>query len=125
MPSRRKEPPHENLVILGNPPYDGSDVAWNALRLADTATDRGHDVRLFLINDGVDVARPAPEGSEFKLNEMVSELIKRGVSVLLCGTCMNRCGLSDADTDAVDGAERGSMDALVTWIEDSDRVISF
>jgi uncharacterized protein involved in oxidation of intracellular sulfur len=111
------------LIILGNPPYDGSDVAWNALRLADTATDRGHDVRLFLINDGVDAARPAPEGSEFELSEMVSELIGRGVSVLLCGTCMNRCGLSDAD--AVDGAERGSMDALVTWIEDSDRVISF
>ena len=36
---------------------------------------------------------------------------------------MNRCRLSDGDP--VEESERGSMDALVTWIEDSDRVVSF
>ena len=113
----------KTLIILSNPPYDGSDVAWNALRLADTAVERGHDVRLFLINDGVDAARPAPSGSEFELSEMVSKLTQQGAHVLLCGTCMNRCGLSDAD--AVQGTERGSMDNLVTWIEESDRVVTF
>ena len=113
----------KTLIVLSNPPYDGSDVAWNALRLAEAATERGHEVRLFLINDGVDAARPAPEGSEFELSEMVSGLARRGGKVLLCGTCMNRCGLSDADT--VTGTERGSMDDLVTWIEESDRVVTF
>jgi uncharacterized protein involved in oxidation of intracellular sulfur len=113
----------KTLIILSNPPYDGSDIAWNALRLAGAAVDRGHDLRLFLINDGVDAARPAPEGAEFALSDMVTELTQKGAEVLLCGTCMNRCGLSDAD--AVEGTERGSMDDLVTWMEDSDRVVSF
>lgn len=110
------------LVVLGHAPYDGTDVAWNALRLASTALDQGHGVRLFLINDGVDAARQAPAGAEFDLGAMISQVAERG-SVLLCGTCMTRCGIGASDV--VSGAERGSMDALVSWIESSDRVISF
>jgi sulfur relay (sulfurtransferase) complex TusBCD TusD component (DsrE family) len=36
---------------------------------------------------------------------------------------MNRCGLSDAD--AITGTEWGSMDDLVAWIDESDRVVTF
>jgi sulfur relay (sulfurtransferase) complex TusBCD TusD component (DsrE family) len=41
----------KTLIVLSNPPYDGSDVEWNELRLAEATTERGHEVRLFLIND--------------------------------------------------------------------------
>ncbi|MBI3794662.1 MAG: hypothetical protein HY280_08015, partial [Nitrospinae bacterium] len=40
------------LVIIGTNPYGGSDAAWNAIRLAQTALESGDKVRIFLINAG-------------------------------------------------------------------------
>ncbi len=111
------------LVVLSHAPYDGADVAWNALRLAATAREQGLGVRLFLINDGVDVGRAAPDGAEFDLGEMLSGLAEQGAEVLLCGTCMDRCGLGAGDV--VPGVERGSMDQLVSWLQTSERALSF
>lgn len=111
------------LIVLSHAPYDGTDVAWNALRLAATVRARNLGVRLFLINDGVDAARSAPPEVEFNLGEMLTELAEQGADVLLCGTCMTRCGIGAGDV--VPGTRAGSMDDLVSWIENSDRVVSF
>ena len=53
------------LLVINRAPYDGTDVVWNALRLAATALAEGMQVWLFLINDGVDLAREGvtPEGA--------------------------------------------------------------
>ena len=45
------------MFILNQQPYDGTDVTWNALRLARQLHDDGHEVRIFLMNDSVDLAR--------------------------------------------------------------------
>jgi uncharacterized protein involved in oxidation of intracellular sulfur len=45
------------LIIFNHQPYDGSDVAWNGLRLAKNLLAKGEDVRIFLMNDSVDLAR--------------------------------------------------------------------
>jgi uncharacterized protein involved in oxidation of intracellular sulfur len=111
------------LIVLGHAPYDGSDVAWNALRLAGAAQAQGTHVRLFLINDGVQAARTAPPDVEFDLASMVSQLAADGVEVLLCGTCLTRCGIGGGELVA--GAEPGTMDGLASWIVESERVISF
>jgi len=60
------------LLVINHLPYDG-DVVWNALRLARTALDDGLDVRLFLMNDGVDLARTEsrPPEAEFDLEKTV------------------------------------------------------
>ena len=55
------------LLILNQQPYDGTDVTWNALRLARQLNSDGVEVRLFLMNDSVDLARDGispPEGIE-------------------------------------------------------------
>jgi len=44
----------QTLIIFNRQPYDGSDVAWNGLRLAENLHKRGETVRIFLMN-----ARPA------------------------------------------------------------------
>ena len=54
---------------------------------------------------------------------MLSALAGRGAEVLLCGTCMDRCGIGAGDVVA--GVERGSMDALVSWLQSSERAITF
>ena len=39
------------LIIFNRRPYDGTDVTWNALRLASQAQKDGMSVRIFLMND--------------------------------------------------------------------------
>lgn len=113
------------LLVISNPPYDGTDVAWNALRLADTALGEGLDVRMFLMNDAVDLAHPAsrPAGSEFDLTQMLGDLIGKGAAVRLCKTCLTRCGIGGGDT--IPDAQIAGMKDLVQWITDSDKVVSF
>lgn len=111
------------LIVLSHRPYDGTDVAWNALRLVETAQGAGGPVRLFLINDGVDAARAPGETVEHDVGAMVTAAAGRGAEVAVCGTCIDRCGIGTGDL--VEGAQRGSMDQLVDWIATSDKVISF
>lgn len=115
------------LIIFNHEPYDGTDVAWNGLRLAEKLVDGGNEVRLFLMNDAVEMAREAcqpPAGYDQDLSAMLKALITRGVSVKVCGTCMARCGLH-RNQPYFDGAEKSTMQALADWVVESERVISF
>jgi uncharacterized protein involved in oxidation of intracellular sulfur len=112
------------LLVLSSKPYDGSDAAWNALRLADKALGAGLAVRLFLINDGVDIARPPESGDlEFDLAAMLQDLARKGAEVKLCSTCIQRCGI--ASTEIVPEAQISGMDDLLEWVGSSAKVISF
>lgn len=47
------------LIIFNGPLYDGTDVTWNGLRLAGKLLEAGQDLRIFLMNDAVDMAQEA------------------------------------------------------------------
>ncbi|MDP2675011.1 MAG: DsrE family protein [Dehalococcoidia bacterium] len=113
------------LLVINRAPYDGTDVVWNALRLAGSAAEAGMRVRLFLMNDGVDLAREGvtPEGAEFDLQEMLQKLIAGGVEVRLCQTCLTRCGIGKGET--IPKAQIVGMKDLVAWVRDSEKVLSF
>lgn len=113
------------LIVLSEPPYNGRDVAWNALRLADTALAAGSQVNLFLINDGVDVARQRDRVEEgtVDLARMLGETMKKGARVRLCGTCLDRCGIGRGELVA--DAEVAGMADLHRWLEQADKVVSF
>lgn len=113
------------LLILDHPPYDGTDVAWNALRYGQTAREAGHEVRLFLLNQAVDIARPdaAPEQAEFNLANLLQDLIRRGAQARLCTTCLTRCGIGQGQT--IPEAPLGKMTDLVAWTEWADKVVTF
>jgi uncharacterized protein involved in oxidation of intracellular sulfur len=115
------------LIIFNREPYDSTDVTWNGLRLAEKLVDAGQEVRLFLMNDAVDMARDAcspPEGYDQDLSAILRALIARGVPVKVCGTCMARCGIH-RNQPYFDGAESSTMPALAAWVIDSDRVLTF
>jgi len=115
------------LIIFNREPYDNTDVAWNGLRLAGKLVDAGQEVRVFLMNDAVDMARDAckpPEGYDQDLSQMLKGLIARNVTVKVCGTCMARCGIYK-NHPYFDGAQQSTMQALSEWVVDSDRVLTF
>jgi uncharacterized protein involved in oxidation of intracellular sulfur len=115
------------LIIFNRAPYDGTDVTWNGLRLAGKLKDSGQEVRLFLMNDSVDMAREVcrpPEHYDQDLSQMLKDLIAHGVPVKVCGTCMARCGLYK-DHPYFEGAEKSTMQDLADWVVESDQVITF
>ena len=115
------------LIIFNHAPYDGTDLTWNGLRLAENLIKSGQEVRIFLMSDSVDMARDAckpPENYDQDLSKMLRGLISMGSEVKVCGTCMARCGIY-RNQPYFDGAAKSSMPELAAWVADSDRVITF
>ncbi|MDY0117725.1 MAG: DsrE family protein [Sulfurimonadaceae bacterium] len=115
------------LIIFNRVPYDNTDVTWNGLRLAGKLSEIGEEVRIFLINDSVDMARDVckpPQGYDQDLSQMLKDLIVQGVTVKVCGTCMARCGMYK-NHPYFEGAEKSTMAELAEWVVDSDKVITF
>lgn len=115
------------LIIFNHQPYDGTDVTWNGLRLAGKLIETSQEIRIFLMNDSVDMARDAcqaPDGYDQDLSQMLKDLICRGATVKVCGTCMARCGIHK-NNPYFAGAEKSTMSELAQWVIDSDKVITF
>jgi len=114
------------LLILNHAPYDGTDLTWNALRLAGQLKKDGAEVRLFLMNDSGDLARdgvPVPEGSS-DLVQMTKNLIADGATVKGCGTCQARCGIRKGEP-FYEGARKATMAELSQGVLDSEQVPTF
>ena len=114
------------LLVLNGNPYDGTDVTWNALRLANKLLEQGGGVRIFLMNDSIDLAKEGvtPVEGYFDLTDMLKGLVSQGVPVKVCGTCLLRRGIHK-NKPLITGAVEAKMPELAEWIIESDRVISF
>jgi len=114
------------LLVFNRNPYDGTDVTWNGLRLAEQLLHLGMGVNIFLMNDSVDLARDAAKPAEgyFDLGQMLKDLIAKNVPVKVCGTCKVRCGIHKGEP-YFEGAQEAKMTELAQWISEADKVISF
>jgi len=112
-------------VIIQNAPYKSDNKAWHAMRFTGAALTEDMDVRVHLLDDGVEVGRknqPVPDGV-VNLEKLLSELMECGLEVRACGMALDDCAI---DEDAMlDGIERGSMKALAAWVKTSDNVMTF
>ena len=59
-------------IIFNHQLYDGTDIAWNGLRLVKT---------------------PKPDSYDYDLVEMLKKMYASGINLQVCGTCNARCGL--------------------------------
>ncbi len=115
------------LIIFNREPYDNTDVTWNGLRLAKSLFEKQQEVKIFLMNDSVDMARDIckpPEHYDQDLSQMLKDLIAQGVPVKVCGTCMNRCGIYK-NHPYFQGAQKSTMSDLSDWVLECDRILTF
>lgn len=114
------------ILVIANGSAYGSELPFNALRLATTLAQRDEvHVRLFLMGDAVTAAvdgQKLPNGY-YHLDRMIKGLARKGASVGCCGTCLDARGL-EGDR-LVPGANRSTMDELADWTIEADRVVSF
>jgi tRNA 2-thiouridine synthesizing protein D len=110
-------------VIISQAPY-GRERAYTALRFALTALVEGEDVKIFLIEDGVYLAKRDQDPDEVPNHlELLKQCIEQGAEVKACGPCSKARGLSE--DDFIDGVEIATMHDLVSWVRESDNVIFF
>lgn len=112
------------LFILNDPPY-GTERCYNALRLANALVknDAVTEVTVFLLADAVTGGRKGqktPDGY-YNLERMLKRFAVGPHTLLLCGTCMDARGLTEAEL--VDGARRSTMDELAAATLHADKVL--
>jgi uncharacterized protein involved in oxidation of intracellular sulfur len=116
----------KTLFILNDPPY-GSERCYNALRLAHALLKKDPEsaVTVFLMADAVIAAKAAqktPDGY-YNVERMLKRVLVGKGQVLLCGTCMDARGMTEAETMA--GARRSTMDELSAATVAADKVLVF
>lgn len=111
------------LLILNDPPY-GTERSYNGLRLAKALVGKGDKVTVFLMADAVACAKAGQKVPQGYYNlELMTKSIVRAGEVLLCGTCMDARGLTDAEL--VEGARRSTLDELAEATLAADQVLVF
>lgn len=112
-------------IIIQSAPYESNNKAWHALRFAGTVLTEDMNIRVHLLDDGVEVGhknQQPPEGAA-NLEELLSELIECGLEVRACGMSLDDCAIDEGAM--IDGIERGSMKALAAWVKTSGSVMTF
>lgn len=113
------------LIMINGSAY-GLDSTFNAIRLAGSLAKRdGVELTVFLMGDGVSAAmagQKTPDGY-YKLDRMLSAVLREGAEVLCCGTCLDARGISEAML--VEGARRSTMEELADLVLQSEKSLVF
>jgi uncharacterized protein involved in oxidation of intracellular sulfur len=101
------------LFIVNDPPY-GTERLHNALRLAHALdkNDAVANITVILMADAVlavKAGQKTPEGF-YNIERTLKRVLLTKGRVLLCGTCMDACGLQEGEI--MEGARRSTMDEL-------------
>lgn len=111
------------LFIFNDSPY-GSQRAYNGLRMA-FAMARKAKVQVFLLGDGVTLALSGltPVHADYNPQDLLQGIADTKAEIAACGTCMEARGI--APEALIPVVKRGTLDQLVEWAEEAEKVVSF
>jgi uncharacterized protein involved in oxidation of intracellular sulfur len=102
------------IVISTNEP----EIVWNALRLGNVALKENHKVKVFLVNEGVEVEDIRSE--QFNVKEQMDSFIENKGELLACGTCLKARQKEGSEVCPI-----STMKDLLKVVEESDRLLTF
>jgi uncharacterized protein involved in oxidation of intracellular sulfur len=112
------------LIILSAKPYDSTDIVWNGLRLIKKSIEMGFEVKLFSMNESVELVSNGLVGKEsYDLQGMLIESINDGLDIRVCETCLKRAGIDSSKV--IQGVKLSVMTDLVKWISECDKIVTF
>ena len=103
------------LILQSNKP----EHAWNTFRLGITALKAGHQVEIFLMNEGSELDT-IPDTKDFDISTKVAEFKELKGEIYACGTCLKVRSKEESKICPV-----STMSDLLKMIEDSDKVLVF
>lgn len=101
-------------IILSN---TDPELVWNCLRFANTALLGGHEVKVFLLGQGVEIEGINSE--KFNVQEQLQKFKQLSGHMLACGTCIKSRQMQ------FDVCPISSMKDMLKVVEESDRVLTF
>jgi len=102
-------------IIIETKEYE---KAWNAMRFAVTAKKNGHEVKVFLMGEAVEIENI--EHEKFNVAEQVNAYNEVGGEILACGTCLKSRNMSGTDVCPI-----STMIDCVNMVEWADKVVTF
>ena len=94
------------------------EKAWNAMRFAVTAKKSGHDVKVFLMGEAVEIETLTHE--KYNVAEQVAIFHAIGGEILACGTCLQSRKMGETEVCPIRG-----MTDCVQMVEWADKMVTF
>ena len=92
---------------------------WNTFRLGITALKAGHQVEIFLMNEGSELDTIL-DTKDFDISVKVTEFKELKGEIYACGTCLKMRGKEESNICPV-----STMSDLLKMVESSDKVLVF
>ena len=102
------------IVVSTNEP----EVVWNAFRFGVTALKSSHEVKVFLMNKGVEVEDLNDE--KYNIKQQLSQFLEDKGQILACGTC-----LKARQKGTTNSCPMSTMKDLLEMVEESDKILTF
>ena len=102
------------IIISTNEP----EIIWNAFRFGNTSLKANHEVKIFLINKGVEIEEI--ESEKYNLKEQINSFIENNGEILACGTCLKSRKKEGSNVCPI-----STMQELLKLVEDSDKILTF
>ena len=103
------------IILQSNKP----EHAWNTFRLGITALKAGHQVEIFLMNEGSELDS-IPDSEYFNISAKVAEFKELKGEIYACGTCLKLRGKEESNICPI-----STMSDLLKMVESSDKVLVF
>ncbi|MBH1940890.1 DsrE family protein [Mobilitalea sibirica] len=94
------------------------EKAWNAFRFAVTAKKKNHEVKVFLMGEGVECESLTHE--KYNVAEQLKTFVELGGELLACGTCLKSRSMAESDVCPI-----STMIDCVQMVEWADKTITF
>ena len=94
------------------------EKSWNAMRLAVTAKRNGHEVKVFLMGEAVEIVSSTHE--KFDVAAQIEAFHEAGGDMLACGTC-----LKSRSMEGTEACPLSTMIDCVNLVEWADKVVTF
>jgi uncharacterized protein involved in oxidation of intracellular sulfur len=102
------------IVLSTNDPEE----VWNAFRFGNVTLKENHEVRVFLVNKGVEAEDIKSE--KFPVREQLQSFLDNKGELLACGTCMKNRQKAESDFCPI-----ATMKDLLEIVEWSDKLVCF
>ncbi len=102
-------------IVIGT---NEAEVVWNAFRFGNISLKANHNVKIFLINKGVEIEDIKDE--KYNVKEQADLFIENKGEILACGTCLKSREKEDSKVCPI-----STMKDLLKLVEDSDKVLTF
>lgn len=97
----------------------GAETNFNAFRLANLALDKGDEVKVFLVGEGVEYEINSSD--KFNVKEQILKFIdKPGATIFACGTCLKIRHQDSTETCPLSTLQ--DFYEIVSW---ADKLITF